>query len=507
MAADPVAEPSSTAPLVGRLLAVLEEQDVTYCHWKSNNALDRSASGENDLDLLVAQSSVDHFTSALRECHFNEARPGPRRQLPGVFDYYGYDAEIDVVIHVHAHYQLVIGDDYTKNYHLAIEGPFLASSRKQGLFRIPSAEFEYVVFVIRMMLKHGVWESPIVGRRRLSTSELREAEYLEACVDSASAAAILQRHVPSLSPQLFDECVRMLHADPAWWHDLKTGRQFMKSMEGSARRPRWRDILLKIWRRFWLSLRWRLLHVEDKRRPASGGAIIAIVGGDGSGKTTAVEGVCRWLSRYFDTRVIHMGKPRWSLATVFVLGLMKTGRMLRILPDTEATLDESPPTAVPSDDVVELVRQTLTARDRFLTYRRARRFADNGGLVIADRYPLPQVKSMDGGASVVVSEGDHAFPGDGVTGSLARRLVGYYLASGRRSSSSSCVWIPRSPSSARSTRQRRQCAGARPRSGRSIGARPTPTWWTPVDRAKKCCGRSSATCGPHCDVGDSPLSA
>ncbi len=36
------------------------------------------------------------------------------------------------------------------------------------------------------------------------------------------------------------------------------------------------------------------------------------------------------------------------------------------------------------------------ARDRYLNYARARRFASNGGLVIADRYPLPDFLLMDG---------------------------------------------------------------------------------------------------------------
>jgi thymidylate kinase len=38
----------------------------------------------------------------------------------------------------------------------------------------------------------------------------------------------------------------------------------------------------------------------------------------------------------------------------------------------------------------------LRARDRYRAYRRARRFASDGGIVITDRYPLAQVRSMDG---------------------------------------------------------------------------------------------------------------
>jgi thymidylate kinase len=38
----------------------------------------------------------------------------------------------------------------------------------------------------------------------------------------------------------------------------------------------------------------------------------------------------------------------------------------------------------------------LTARDRCRASRRARAFADHGGIVICDRYPLAQIVSMDG---------------------------------------------------------------------------------------------------------------
>jgi hypothetical protein len=215
------------SPLVSRFVALLDDRGVVYCHWKSNNALDRSAQGLNDLDLLVSRSCADGFASALRECGFKEACAKPRLRLPGVLDFYGYDREIDRIIHAHVHYRLVIGHDYTKNYHLPIEEAFLASARPDGLFKTPSAEFDYVVFVIRMMIKHGTWEAPLVGREVLSSAESNELRFLEARIDKRRVREILRRHLPGLSPDLFARCARVLNCSPPRVERLEVGQQFV----------------------------------------------------------------------------------------------------------------------------------------------------------------------------------------------------------------------------------------------------------------------------------------
>jgi thymidylate kinase len=43
-----------------------------------------------------------------------------------------------------------------------------------------------------------------------------------------------------------------------------------------------------------------------------------------------------------------------------------------------------------------LVWHVLTARDRYREYVDAQRFAARGGIVVCDRYPLPELRLMDG---------------------------------------------------------------------------------------------------------------
>src|SRR5512134_900780 len=140
--------------LVLTLCRLLEAERVRYCHWKSNEALDRSAAGENDLDLLVARRDSQRFEDILVRLGFKDVLLPAWKELPGVAHWYGLDEASGRLVHVHAHYQLVIGDDMTKDVHLPIEEAYLASSVPRPPFMVPAPEFELGLFLVRMVLKH-----------------------------------------------------------------------------------------------------------------------------------------------------------------------------------------------------------------------------------------------------------------------------------------------------------------------------------------------------------------
>jgi thymidylate kinase len=386
-----------TVGLVRRLCETLAAEGIGYCHWKSNNALDRSASGENDLDFLVSRPDIPRFTAILCRLGFKQARAPAEKDLPGVLDFFGYDDPADKLIHVHAHYQLILGHDRTKNHRLPIESAYLGSAIGGDLFKVPAPEFEFIVFVIRMILKHSTWDVMLGGEKRLKSTERAELAYLQARINQDHVYGILERHLPYIDRELFDNCIRALQPGCSTWTCARTGQRLQNRLRANARRPASLDTCLKLWRRAILIVRRRILRKGSaKYRLEGGGAMIAIVGGDGAGKSTAVDGLYAWLSRHFETTCVHLGKPAWSWTTISIRGILKIGNVLGLYPADSSfrkTLAQKSPV---SPGYPWLLRELCKARDRHSTYLRARRFAANGGLVILDRFPLSQIKLMDG---------------------------------------------------------------------------------------------------------------
>jgi thymidylate kinase len=145
----------------------------------------------------------------------------------------------------------------------------------------------------------------------------------------------------------------------------------------------------------------------------AGGAVIAVVGADGAGKTSALDALRAWLGCELWVETLHLGKPPWSPGTWLIKGLLKALRSVTGL---------RPGDGRAGSEEAWLLWRAVTARDRARAVRRARRQAERGALVLCDRYPLHALHSMDGMRSASTT------PASRLRGWLLDREARYYAA-------------------------------------------------------------------------------
>jgi len=146
----------------------------------------------------------------------------------------------------------------------------------------------------------------------------------------------------------------------------------------------------------------KLRKQKGSKRLLSGGAIIAIVGADATGKSTLVSESSRWLRKNFVVNTVHAGKPPSTLITAPVNFLLALYRRLRGKSRSAGKGEEGSSTgnAVQSKrknihSLIYALRAIGLAWDRRALLWRVRRAAANGEIVVCDRYPTRATGMMD----------------------------------------------------------------------------------------------------------------
>jgi thymidylate kinase len=387
------AETASPAPppesLVARLGAALASERIRYCQWTGHAKVARWAAGDGDIDLLVDRRDADRFARTLERLGFKLALSPADRRATGVVSYLGLDPALRRLIHVHTHFRLIVGSDWATHYHLPLERAVLETTVQRTVFRTPPPELELLLLVIRRTLSHSFRDAFRRGEPAWLRAMQPGLNRLELEAERGALTEVLARHLPEISPALFDSCLASLRPGCPTSLRLAARTTLAWRLRAYARRPSIGTVANRL--RGALAAR-AGLQAEWKRGPgkrlAAGGAVIGLVGADGAGKSTCARALEEWLSAELLARRVHLGRPPRAPATLLAGGALKASRWL----------DDLLGRRTPSSATVhlELLRTVATARDRVRLSRRMRRFALSGGVVLCDRYPVPEAYALAG---------------------------------------------------------------------------------------------------------------
>ncbi len=368
--------------LVEQLGDALRDERVACLQWKGNWKRNRWMSGEGDIDLLVDRPGEARFRSVLTTLGFRRADPPPQSAIAGIESYFGLDPVTGRLIHVHAHYRLVIGG-------IPIETPLLASAVQGTVFRVPAGEFELITFAARMVQRYSAIDTLRRRQPAWLTGIQGELDALLAKTDRARLEQLLATHLPCLDVPFIDACIASLRPGYRRWARVALGRELHRRLRPHARRPPLTVTLTRVLRWF-VTLGGRLdLWTEERKHLAHGGTVVALVGGDGAGKSTCVRELRQWLSDEFAIMTAHLGRPPRSLLTLAIGAVFKAAGAMGVCAVTDAE-------RLQARGYLAALRDVCTARDRYRLYVKARQFSLAGGLALCERYPIPQNRELSG---------------------------------------------------------------------------------------------------------------
>lgn len=377
--------------IVRNLCQSLDENGVTYCHWKSNYQLRRAISGDGDLDLLVKKHDYAKCLEILGRLGFKRAISISDAIHNGLEHYYGLDEDTGHFVHLHLYYRIVTGDSLVKNFRLPVEDLLFNNRLRYDCIYVPSREAELILFLIRTMLKQRSVVELLLFERDYDTTRC-EARWLSDAVSFDQVNELVRKYLPTLPPKLLLDALPLLETHSPRIRRYMSGRKIAKCLGSYRRFSSPLFMYYSVYQTSTLVLN-RLLKRKGGMRIASGGVVVAIVGPQATGKSTTVGAVRRWLEREFRVQSAHAGKPPSALLTAIPNAFLPMARL--ILPKKRSSYIETEGDTSSSSSLLHLVRVLALAFDRRTLILKMHRAASRGEVVISDRYVSPVPKAID----------------------------------------------------------------------------------------------------------------
>jgi hypothetical protein len=394
-----------TLPLMSMILGDFRRHAISCCYWKSSRRIRSVLAGEGDLDLLIARHDQHRADAILLERGFKLFPSVAMRDHPAILSYLGYDEPNGRLVHLHLHFRLVVGERLHKNYRIPWETEILARAIPHPALpvKILDPASEAVLLGVRACLELRRLD-PVTLRgwrtalARFALDRKQLAETLDRAQLTGRATELLGDDLGAMLTDAiygegsFEERGRLRQGIRRHFAPYRTYNALEARLRGAARAIHWAAGGLNKFH----------LHLPRpwSRRAPGGGCVVALIGIDGSGKTTVNTIIRAWLSSEIDVMPVYFGtgdgRPSLLLRP-FKLMVPLLTLLLKTKPrgSSHGEVSNDAPGLLYS--VLLMVWAAVVAREKRSKLLAAYRGASRGLVVVTDRYPQNEITGFNDG--------------------------------------------------------------------------------------------------------------
>ena len=361
--------------IVKAFIGEINSSNINYCHFKSNASLSLSMAGETDLDLLFEAGSETAVALIMKSVGCILFHSPSDRSYDDVYDYVGYDGDLRRPIHFHCHFRLDIGEKWVKSYRLPWQDLILATHVKDPVTNIStsSPEWELILLILRQTTR--IYSTDIFSNRLPSISAKAKSEFvwLKRQIDPLVLDQIMRKYLSGGLRASILEVIDGGYSSESF-HSIR--RQVLSDLSKYRKYSHLAAIRKFYMRKISHYLkRFDLLeeYFPGKRTLFGAGFTVAIVGTDGSGKTTMCKKVVASLLEKVSIKYVYLGHGKSGAGPIFLFALKALSYLNRRAPK--------------SLKLFEYLANLLIVYRRWYILILAKHYISQGRLVCMDRFP------------------------------------------------------------------------------------------------------------------------
>ena len=388
---------------IKNFLNALDENNIRYCHWKSNEHLALALDGDTDLDILFDPSQRNDLERVFVECGLKRFRSTALMQYNAIEDFIGFDQETAKIWHVHTHYRMTLGEKHLKGYTVNPWGLTLLndSVRNEDNVWITDSSEEFVLLLSRIALKLR-WRD---FSKKIGKDDIAEINWLKSRISEDSVSVAANKLVDSKSSAIILSLLQVnLKKKKQLLRLQKSLRKYLKPFSSYNKFTSW--ITRSRRELYWFNggVRRRLgldSCVPNRRISPSGGLLVAVLGCDGAGKSTTLKYVYKEFKKKIDVLSVYFGSGDGSSSLVRkpmkVVAKKVGGKGVGTSIEKEQSRSKKKSFKSRMYSIAKIIWAISLAKEKKKKLKKVTRGRNNGLLVISDRYPQGQFHGMGDG--------------------------------------------------------------------------------------------------------------